>query len=219
MGPNVIAENIGLDDGIIRSWARIAATSDAFSMLRVLSCRSQKEITQAVFTYLNQFHSLALFNVEDCNLGPQHKADALARGWKYRTGKVLADWPVKGGTTGASWDSVMHACFQLGGPFSTKRLTAEGVEAIDGLPRLHLSVGGPPRDAAVDVTGDGSLRSFSRMEPSNLRPQNDQLLTSSISKRPLSQGHTPSTKKACPKPRMRASKQQNLKDLLMGFGG
>lgn len=219
MGPKVIAEDIGLDDGIIRSWARIAATSDAFSMLRVLNCRSQKEVTQAVFSLLNRFPALAHFNVEDCNLGPQHKADALDYGWKYRTSSYLSDWLVKSGTTGVSWDSLMHACFKWGGSFSTERLTAEGVEAIDGLPRLHLSLGGPPRGAVIDVSEDRSLRSFHRMGPSTLTPQISEIVASPISKRPLSQDHMPGAKRICAKYKMRAFKQQYLEKLLMGIGG
>lgn len=214
----MIAEGIGLDDGIFRSWARIAKTSDAFSMLRVLNCRSQKEITHAVFSFLNQFPALTLFNVEDCILGPQYKADALDCGWKYRTGKSLSDRLVKGVITGPSWDSVMHACFHLGGPFNTGSLTAEGLEAIDGLPRLHLSLGGPPPSAAVDVNGNGSLNTFHRMEPGIHTPKIDAMLASPISKRPLRQDHIPGAKRACTKSRRRTVKQQNLKDLF-GFGG
>lgn len=219
MGPKVIAEDIGLDDGIIRSWARIAATSDAFSMLRVLNCRSQKEVTQAVFSLLNRFPALALFNVEDCNLGSQHKADALDCGWKYRTWNFLRDWLVECGTTGASWDSLMHACFNWGGRFSTETITAEGVEAIDGLPRMHLSLGGPPRGAATDVTKDVSLRSFHRMKPSTLTPQIDEMLASPFNKRLLSQDHMTGAKRTCTKYKMRASKQQYMENLLMEFGG
>jgi len=212
-----MAEDIGLDDGIIRSWARIAATSDAFSMLRVLCFRSQKELTQAVFSHLDQFPALALLNIENCSLGPQHMAAALDFGWKHRTEQFLIDWLVQGGSTGASWDSLMHACFQFRGPFNTKSLTAEGLEAVNRLPRLHLSLGVPPQGAVVDVTGEVSLRSFYRTIPNT--SQSDEVLACRISKRPLSQGQLQGAKKGCTKPTMRVSKQQNMEDILMGFGG
>lgn len=217
IGPNVLAEDIGLDDSIVRSWARTAETSDAFSMLRVFSCRSQQQITQAVFSHLNRLPALALFNVEDCGLGPQHRVDALHYGWQYKTGNHLSDLLVKGGTTRASWDSVMHACFQLGGSVSKGAITAEGVEAIDGLPRLHLSLGGNPHDAAIDAVGVGSMRSFYRLYIS--APHNDEMLTSPVSKRPRSQIPTSGTKRPCTERRLRASQKQDMEALLMDFGG
>ena len=217
IGPNVLAEEIGIDDGIIRSWARIAATSDAFSVLRVLSCRSQKDMTHAVFSYLALLPALAIVNFEECNLGSKHKTDALCHGWKYRTGKILSDCLLSGGTTGARWDSVMHASFHMGGSYSTAAMIAQGVDAIDSLPRLHLSLGGSPQDAAVDVTGDRSLKSFYRTTPMAI--QEAKTTAFSSHKRPLSQGQWSGTDKTYKRPSMRVSKQQNMEALLMGFGG
>ena len=217
IGPSVLAEEIGIDDGIIRSWARIAATSDAFSMLRVLSYRSQKDLTPAVFSHLALLPALAILYFEDCSLGSKHKTDALCHGWKYRTGKILSDCLVSGGSAGAGWDSVMHASFHMGGSYSTPAMTAEGVDAIDGLPRLHLSLGGSPQDAAVDMTGDRSLKSFYRATPIPI--QSSQTTESSSHKRPLSQGQWSAIEKTHKRPSMRLSKQQNMETLLMGLGG
>lgn len=215
IGPDVQAEEIGLDDSIIRSWARIAATSKAFSMLRVLGFRSQKDITYRIFSHLAQFPALAIFNVEDCNLGSQNMSNAVCHGWKYRTGKELSDCLVKGGTTEAAWDSVTHASFQLGAQYNVEALTAEGVEAIDGLPRLQLSLGGLPRPAAVDASGNGSLRSFYRSMLAT--PRENATTASSPKKRPWSQSQASAGNKAIKTPALRVSKQQNMEDLLMGF--
>ena len=211
LGPAIQAPDIGLDDSIIRNWARLAAESDAFSILRVLNFRWQREITSRVFTHLNQFPALALFNVEECNLGPQEKPTAQQHGWKYKTGVELRDWLLKGGAKGPSWDSVVHACFRLGGEFSTENSTDEGVRAIDDLPVLHLSIGDATRDALVDVIGGRILRCFYRTTKDQgekpVRVSNKRLITEDQPKVPRK------------KPIMRASKQQNMEDLLMGFGG
>ena len=212
IGPDIQAPDIGLDDSIIKAWARLTAESDVFSMLRVLNCRSQSNITPRVFTHLNQFPALALFTVEDCNLGPPEKPTALQCGWRYKTGEEFNDWLVKCGSKGTGWDSIVHACFRLGGEFSTDNLTEEGVRALSDLPVLHLSVGGAPQSAVVDVTGDRSLRCFYRTrwdqkEEEAVRVSHQRLLTDA----------QPNV--VCKKPTIRASKQQNMEDLLIGFGG
>ena len=146
---------------------------------------------------------LSLFNVEDCSLGPRHGQAARNHGWSYRIGKHFNGVPVKGGATGPEWDSIVHASFQLGGAFSERTLTAAGVEGIDAIPVLHMAVGATQPDALVDTTRDGSLRSF-------FRPPNEKHLNQTIA---------PSIKMSRHKPTLRASKQQNMADVLTGFGG
>lgn len=209
IGRKFTTPDIGLDDSIIRGWGRSASSTDAFRLLRVLNCRSQKDITANVFAHLNQFPALSVFNVEDCNLGPKHRQAAQNHKWNYKTGKDLSEWLVKGGATSAGWDSIVHASFQLGGAFSKTTLTAEGVEAIDAIPVLHMSIGANQPDALVDVTGDQSLRSFYREWVDTFKFPN---------KRPLSQNIAPSIKMSYQKPTLRASKQQKLEDVLTGFG-
>lgn len=214
LGPAIQAPDIGLDDSVIKSWGKTAVTSNAFSMLRVLNCRLQREITSRVFDHLSQFPALAVFNVEDCNLGPQEKPTALQRGWKYRTGRELSDWLVKGGTKGAGWNSISHACFRSGGYLSTEALTAEGVEVVNALPALHLSLGGSPKDAAVDTTGDQSMKSFYRTSP-NMREHTEYVRSSN--KRPLAELQPPGRNTVCKKPLVRLPKLQNIDDLLSAF--
>lgn len=210
IGRNVTTTDIGLDDSIIRGWGRIATSSDAFSLLRVLNCRSQKNITAGVFAHLNQFPALSVFSVEDCNLGPKHKKEARSHGWSYKSGKDFSDRLVKGGLTDVGWDSIVYTSFQLGGAFSKRKVTAAGVEAIDAIPILHVSVGAAQADALVDVTGDRSLRVFYREQVDTVGFPN---------KRTLSQNTASSIKKSRKKPTLRASKQQKMEDLLTGLGG
>ena len=213
IGPNVQAPDIGIDDSIIRSWGRLAADSDAFSVLRVLSCRSQKEMTPRIFTYLNQFPSLELFNVEDSNLGPQGQPLALQHGWKFKTGVDLSSLLMKGGTEGVGWDFAADACFRLGGQLCAEALPEDSVTEIDDLPVLHLALGPIPAVPIVYKTGNWSLQCFYRTKRQAF-PRNDPLHNSN--KRNLEEAQPKLPRK---KPTMRASKQQNLEDVLVGFGG
>ena len=207
IGRNLTTPDIGLDDSIIRSWGRTASISDAFSLLRVLNCRSQKDITAGVFAHLNQFPALSLFNVDDCSLGSKDRQAGRNHGWNYKTEEDLSDWLVNGDTTSAGWDSIVHASFRLCGAFSERSLTAEGVQAIDAIPVLHLSVGAAPPDALL--TGHRSLRSFYRERlDTNRFPK----------KRSLSPNSAPSIEMPRKKPALRISKQQDMEDLLTGFG-
>ena len=90
-------------------------------------------------------------------------------------------------------------------------LTDEGVRVIDDLPVLHLSIGDATRDALVDVVGGRILRCFYRTTKDQgeklVRVSNKRLFTEDQPKVPRK------------KPITRASKQQNMEDLLMGFGG
>lgn len=106
-------------------------------------------------------------------------------------GKHLSDWLVKGGATGAGWDSIVHASFQA-------------------IPILHMSVGASHPDALTGLTGDRKLRSFYRE-----RVDTDRFLK----KRPLVQKIAPSINVSRKKPTLRASKLQIVEDRLTGFDG
>lgn len=214
IGPAIRAPDIGLDDSVIRSWGKTATESNAFSVLRVLSCRSQREISLRVFDCLTQLPALAIFNVEDCDLGPEENPIALQRGWKYRTGKKLSDWLVKGGTKGAGWESIVHASFQQGGAFNPQAFTVETLSVVNALPLLHLSLGGPPKDAAVDSIGDKSLKSFCRVTPHTER-QLDPIRSSQ--KRPLAESERSGKLSVRRKPTVSAAKLQNIEDSLLAF--
>lgn len=199
-----------LDDGIIRAWARAATEVGAFSMLRVLLLKTQKEITPQSFAYLNQFPSLALFNTENCNLGPRTKAAALALGWKHRTGKDLQEFLIKGGLTKSSWDSTVLAMFRQAGAYNTDHFGQESVEAIDSLPVLHFGLGRLPQGAALALTLDGRMRCFQRL------CQKKRQTHAATVKRSLCDDQDSSTVPA-KKPRVRISKLKDFGDLLTGF--
>lgn len=209
----VICSDIGLDDSLIRSWGRAAAESNAFSMLRVLLCRSQREMTPRVLNYLNDFSSLALFAVEDCNIGPQDKRLALSLGWQYKTGVDLSKFLIEAGATDSTWDTVIRACFRGSGPFIVKRVTAEGVAAVDALPVLNFSLGGAVSDAVVDVTGNHSMRTFHRVKD----PVPVSVNTIKDLKRPSGQTSQP-VNQSRKKPMMRSTKRQSMENMLMVFG-
>lgn len=203
---------MGLDDSIIRAWGRAAAESGAFSMLRVLMCRSQREITTRLFGYLNSFPSLSSFNVEDCNIGPQDKTVAFDAGWKYLVGKELNEYLAKNGAQSYSWDSIVQPFFCGGGEYSIEILTAEGVEAVKNLPMLHCSLGAAPLDAAIDLRGNQGMKSFQRTK----NHMNSPVIQAKNLKRPhenLTQSNNLSRKK----PAMRTSKTQSMEQILAQF--
>lgn len=213
IGRGVRIGETGLDDSIVRAWSRAATEANAFSMLRVLVCRSQKEITLRSFAYFNHFPALALFIVEDCNFGPREKEPARTLGWKYRTGKDLSELFMASGLSDHKWDSTMHAAFRCGGAYGIDCMTAEGVEAIDLLPVLHFSLGGDPPDAALDTKRGERTRCFERVSRQIAAP----MVQNATTKRPVSEvaGISDQPRK---KPTVRASKQQSFDDLLSGFG-
>ena len=216
VGPNVQAPEIGLDDSIIRTWARMAGTSNGFNMLRVIICRSQKDLSSRVFAHLSHFPALAVFNVEDCNIGSHEKPTALGYGWRYKLGKDPGDRSGTRATKGAGWDSFVKAAFALGGQFSDERLTTEDITVIDALPFLHLSLGGFPANAAVDRAGNHHMRYFYRL--SSVEVQECDFDRSS-QKRPLVNFTSSTSASGRKRPRVRDSKQQSIADLSAYFAG
>ena len=211
IGPNVRTDNTGLDDGVIRGWARSAATSNAFSVLRVLSCRSQRGITSRVFSHLAQFPALAILNSENCKLTSQDKPEALRHGWNHRTGNTLGDFLIKGGAKGFDWDSVVNASFHLGTFSETETLKLDSVASVTGLPRLHLCLGFALQ-AVVIGNGHRALQSFYRL---NLAIETSRPFSN---KRSVSQSESINTG-ARKTPAVRVSKQQSMENLLLGLGG
>lgn len=199
-----------LDDGIIRAWARAATEVGAFSMLRVLILKAQKEITPQCLAYLDQFPSLALFNTENCLLGPRTEAEALALGWKHRTGKDLTDFLIKGGLTDASWDSTVRALFRQAGAYNADHLGQESVDAIDSLPVLHFCLGRPPEEAALEITTNERMRCFQRISQKTLPCHN-----ASVRRRSCDEQNSKNV--PAKKPRVRISKLKSFEDLLVSF--
>ena len=209
-------------------------------MLRALALRGQPHVTARAFTYLTAFPGLSIFATESVpGVGPKHKPEALAQGWRYKTGKDLSDWLVKGsGASSAKWDAIAQAFFKLGGKFNEEALTAEGVEAMDALPVVHLALGGYVGNASVDVAGEHAMRCWYRLEKMvgpmrgvpvaslpvmgnspdvRMAPRGfREIVTQAVPQKRAAESSNTARKKF--KPVMRASKGQDMGDLLLGFG-
>lgn len=216
IGTGVLTPDGGLEDGVVRAWGRAAVEADAFSLLRVLNLRHQRHVTPKVFQYLHDFPLLSLFNLEDCSLGPKDKQAAMVAGWRYKTGKMLNDFLPVLGKVDATWDSVVHACFRAGGAYGVATVTAEGVDAINSLPVLHFTIGASPAatsDAGLNASGNYKLQCFERIArwvpPKTANPK--------AAKRPSNAVAT-SEGQSRKKPMLRGSRQQDMGDLLTGFG-
>ncbi|MCJ1384477.1 hypothetical protein MMC17_007594 [Xylographa soralifera] len=201
----------GIDDRVIRAWARASAESGAFSALQVLACRMQLLITRQTFDRLTEFPTLALFLVEGCSIGPRDRPHAQRLGWRYSTGKDLSEVLVGSGIWAPSWNSTMHACFQKATDICSATDISPLSAKIDTLPRLHFAIGAAPSDAVVDVTGDRSLRCFHRAIPQRIV----QSLQQPDIKRPLEnvvQNETASRRV------VRPWKKQKVGDFMTEFG-
>lgn len=213
IGSGVLTPDVGLEDGMVRAWARAAAEAEAFSLLRVLNLRNQKDVTPRVFQYLHDFPSLSIVGLDSCSIGVKNKQIAMSFGWKYTTGKMLNEHLPDSGEGDATWDSVTHACFRAGGTYSIEIVTAEGVEAVNALPMLHFALGAVTSDAELNASGNYKLQCYERVAKwtppsvSNLEAQ----------KRPID---AVDRSECLPrkKPMLRASKKQTMGDLLVGFG-
>lgn len=208
----VMCPDVGLDDSIVRSWSRAATESNSFSMLRVLNCRSQQNISSRLFEYLNSFPSLSIFNVEDCSIGYKDQLSSLKVGWQYVVGKKLKEFLSAHGSDEGnySWNSVGRSFFKGGGTYSAKKLTAEGVEAINSLPVLQFSLGAAPPDASLEIIVHKGMRSFQRMQHS--------IATSTSCIKRSIEVYDQLNAEPRKKPRMRPSKQKYMEELFNRFG-
>ncbi|KAL9127182.1 MAG: hypothetical protein Q9217_003890 [Psora testacea] len=218
IGEGIYAPDIGVDDSMVRTWGRIAATdSNAFTMLRVLSLRGQSCITSRIFEYLDAFPMLAVLNIDGCGLGHRDECVAESQGWKRRTDVEGDLVNVSDEATAADWESSLHTFFKLAGTYGVEKLTQEGVRTADDLPRLYLALGGEPSYTVVGVAGTSATSWFFRVLSWEARKVAD---PSKVAvKRPMS-GHSSLAKNNdfARKRTVRVSKQLDLADSLLGFG-
>ena len=158
-----------------------------------------------------------------------------------RLEKDLSDWLVnESRVDSAKWDAVSQAFFNLGGRFHAALISKEEADALDAFPVVHLAVGDYPKDAIINLAAEETMRVWYRsgtLDGSRCKVANDMALrdgsNDSTGKLP-GRISAPSTqemprkraldsvvsnavgKKA--KPTIRASKGQDLGDLLSGFG-
>lgn len=207
IGHCILTPDVGLEDGVVRAWGRAALEADAFSLLRVLNLRQQRQVTQRTFQYLQDFPSLSIFNLDDCSLGPKDKQAALTAGWRYRTGNILNDFLPEPGKVDATWDSVAHACFRDEGAYGIDST------AINSLPVLHFTIGATTSDAGLNASVNYKLQCYERIvnwtapQKGSLQPMKRPIDATAMS------GGRPRKK-----PMLRASRQESLGDLLTGVG-
>ena len=201
------------DDSIIRSWGRAAAESNAFCMLRVLVCRSQQGISIRTFDYLHFLPSLAFFNIQNCNIGSEDRSVALDKGWECVSSKqTLNSLPVNAAANPA-WDTDLQAWFTNGGRLDVERISAEGVQAIDSLPLLHISLGGVPPKFNWNLSDKLRMRSYRRVK--------NQVISLSIStdgSKRIDEVFSKPRNLPRKKPRIRSSKQKSMGAILTEFG-
>lgn len=198
--------DIDFDDGVIRAWMHAAVDSNAFSMLRVLKLYHRRNISGVSFGYLAYFPCLAMINFDECSINYQDKPEALRWGWNDSIGVNTSNLLVGGGRTDSVRNSFDHACFHWSGAFTSPHLTAESVKATDSLPVLHFDLGASASNAA----GWNSIVSFQRLTSCSA--------TLEAAKKRLVSDRSQSSAKSRKKPMLRASKQQDMGNVLMGFG-
>ncbi|KAL9635340.1 MAG: hypothetical protein Q9164_003521 [Protoblastenia rupestris] len=217
IGEGVRAPEIGVDDGIIRIWGRIAATDpSAFTLLRVLSLILVPHATARVFNYLDGFPVLGILNVDVSSDEIEFRLAAESQGWRRVTDKKVS-LDINSRVMVAEGESILHATFELAGEYGKELSKQEGVESVESLPRLHLALGGDPRYSVVGVEGQRLMRCFCRTTPRRVKDVRDPF--SAGGKRPVPEPTSPVRNNAVAKRRkVKVSKQQDMAELLLGFG-
>ena len=81
-----MSPGVSLTDRVLRIWSELACSGNAFQHLRLLVLRSQRELTERIFPYLDHFPSLMAVLVVGCpSLSKMSTLDvARVHGWKSR---------------------------------------------------------------------------------------------------------------------------------------
>ena len=202
------------DESIVRAWARAATEAGAFSMLRVLACRSQLSVLSSLnlSSHLQQFPLLSLFIFEDYSfVYLPDRSVWQDQGWRYMKGKSLLNFLLPGGLANVSWDSIVHSAFEKGGGSEAHMPTQIGPTAVNDLPRLHLSLGGVPAPSILDSSGFATLRCFQKVHPQVLELGRTEV---SIEKEEAELSSNHPKKKA----KLRIRNPQALDEVLSSFG-
>jgi len=204
-------EEIGLDDSIVRAWARAATETGAFRKLRVFTCRAQRTITRQVFGFLSQFPLLAIFAAENCSIGPSDAPYGRPQGWRFKTGKGLSEFLISGGATDSSWHSILRAYFQQSKALVTTASEADSSEVKDDPIVLHISLGRFLEAGVAAWDGSPIMRCFYR----NISHHGDRQQAPTTGKRALTDSYPsqPPLKKRV----LRSSNQRDPVDLMKEF--
>lgn len=192
-----------VDDALVRSWSREAASNGAFPKLRVLSIRNYETITQTTLSYLSTFPSLTLYNVTGCSIHRDHNVYAKKLGWSCEGAEDLIEAMQRDKQNSQTWDIPIQACFRRAGFLIQNPAVLGDVEADNKRPVLNFRMG--PSQSIDIFTAYNVTRSFvfQRVEfevPQETRKEPDKV----VKKRRL---------------RVKSSKQLKFEDLLGDFGG
>ena len=218
IGEGVYAPAIGVDDALVRSWARSAATDpSAFTMLRVMTLRSRPYITSRIFEYLGGFPVLAVVSLEIGNTGRREEHIAESEGWECSSSRGVGLLNSKWGAIAAEWEAIVDASLKLGEEHDVEKTTGHGLGPIGDLPRLHLDLGGAGHYATVGVEASGAMRYFFRVSSLGRRKGRD---TSDAAIKTLIPELSSSARNSvlAKKRKIRQSKQQDMADSLREVG-
>ncbi|RVX67052.1 hypothetical protein B0A52_08295 [Exophiala mesophila] len=95
-GQVTIGANVScFDERVMRTWAELAATKQAFQHLRVMLFGWQEDLSDWIFRYVNHFPSLCYIIVTDCpgmhqRNRPEWEPSSKSRGWEAKHAKPSA---------------------------------------------------------------------------------------------------------------------------------
>lgn len=101
-----------VDDYLVRSWARQAKETFAFSRLQVLILRNQSKVSRAVLEHLSAFPALRLFGVKGCGLTVGDEDEARSVGWTTMDEHGLIAAVQRDIAASSTWDGALKACIQ-----------------------------------------------------------------------------------------------------------
>ena len=212
----------GIDDSILRCWARESTECKTFSKFKVLACRGQRRLTTRAFEYLGDLMALKAFILEECSVGGDAKYHAESFGWKCRSTNSLNALLGKNKNASNTWDFLMKALY-------THRQRSDCVaenrnEASRCSPILEMSLGGRSQPVGIDLQGKVRLNYFTRSStaaPSSLSNRNtsSDSVVDSREKRQTDDPMQPASGGASSEKRkVKRSKQTHVENTFTEFG-
>ena len=207
----------GIDDSILRCWARESTERKTFSKLKVLACRRQGRLTTRTFEYLGDLVAMNTFILEECSIDGGARYHAESSGWKCRNTKALDALLEKKKNTANAWDFMMKALYTHGQRF--EHVTETCNEANDCLPILEMSLGGRSQAVSIDFQGKIRLNYFARSSVAALssvshrNPSSDSVIDAGGKRQTDKPGVESSEKR-----KVKRSKQTHVENTFTEFG-
>ena len=146
------------DERVMRSWAQLAASGQAFQQLRVLMFGWQENLSDWVFAYLNFFPSLCHVIMTECpKLHQTNRADwepkSQAAGWDARHAKrsVKSLRPIIGNAD--FYPGSVSGCYYESQNLFTQLAHRHRPPAIQRLPLLEVWIGTPKQWVSSPILG------------------------------------------------------------------